>query len=151
MANGGSGGGGGTVFANIRPYDSHGYNGGSASQPSQTVPSGYTSAGGAGSKGNRGSGFSDGNPPPGGGGGSGSGTINALGYHVGYGSAGSAANRGHGASEGHNNSGGSGFVYILFPTIYTCTATNLTVTQGTYSGQNYIHIKGGTAGTILFS
>ena len=148
---GGSGGGGGTVFANIRPYDSNGYNGGSATQPSQTVPSGWTSAGSAGSKGNRGSGFSDGNPPPGGGGGSGSGTINALGYHVAYGTAGNAANRGHGASEGHNNSGGSGFVYILFPTTYTCTATNLTVTQGTYSGQNYIHIKGGTAGTILFS
>jgi hypothetical protein len=163
--NGGSGGGGGTSFANVRPYDSHGYNGGQDTQPAQTVPSGFSSLGNDGGKGNRGSGFSDGNPPPGRSGGSASGgvynqnstgagagtSVAGLGYTVCAGGSGNAANRGHGASEGNSVSGGSGFVYILFPTTYTCTATNLGNTQGTYSGQKYIHITSGTNGTIVFS
>jgi hypothetical protein len=163
--NGGSGGGGGTVFANVRPYDSNGYNGGQDTQPAQTVPSGFSSLGNDGGKGNRGSGFSEGNPPPGRSGGSGSGgvynqnstgngagtSVTPLGYTVCAGGSGNAANRGHGASEGNSNSGGSGFVYILFPSTYTCTATSLSNTTGTYNGQNYIHITGGTNGTIVFS
>tara|TARA_B100000212_G_scaffold125188_1_gene93932 strand:- start:1790 stop:2728 length:939 start_codon:yes stop_codon:yes gene_type:complete len=169
-SSGGSGGGGGTVFANVRPYDSHGYNAGQGTQDNQTVPSGFSTLGNDGGKGNRGSGFSDGNPPPGRSGGSASGgtynqnstgkgagtTVTPLGYEVCKGGEGNTANRGHGGTEGHSQSGGSGFVYILFPSTYTCTATNLGNTQGTYAEPGgdtykYIHITSGTGGTIVFS
>ena len=151
-SNGGSGGGGGTVFANIRPADSHGYNGGSQTQDDNTVPAGWTTNGSDGSKGQRGSGFSDGNPNPGSGGSAGSGTIAALGYDLGQGQAGNTANRGHGASQGSNNSGGSGQIYILHDSAltYSNPGGGVTSNTGTYSGSSFVQITGGS-GNISFS
>lgn len=147
---GGSGGGGGTVFQNVRPYDSNGYNGGAATQPSQTVPAGFSSLGNPGTKGNRGSGFSDGNPPPGAGGSASSGTLAPLGFSVGNGGAGNTVNRGNGGTEGSNTSGGSGMIYILFNELLSVNiGTGVVASTGTYSGQNYVHITGG-AGDISF-
>ena len=104
-----------------------------------------------GGKGQRGSGFSDGNPNPGAGGSAGSGTIAPLGYSVGNGSNNNTANRAGGAAEGSNNSGGSGFVYILYSTDLTLTVgAGLTTSTGTYSGDNYVHITAGS-GNISFS
>ena len=161
---GGSGGGGGTVFQNVRPYDSHGYNGGQDNQDSQTVPSGLTNYSSDGGKGNRGSGFSDGNPPPGQSGGAngnatydvnstGNGparTVTPLGYSVGGGGQGNAANKGHGGQEGNHQSGGSGFIYILYDSSLSISTSGLTTSTGTYSGQNYVHITSGS-GSITFS
>lgn len=150
--NGGSGGGGGTVFANIRPADSHGYNGGSQTQDDNTVPSGWTTNGSDGGKGQRGSGFSDGNPNPGTAGGAGTGTIAPLGYSIGNGQAGNTANRGNGASQGSNNSGGSGQIYILHDSAltYSNPGGGVTSNTGTYSGSSFVQITGGS-GNISFS
>lgn len=160
-ANGGSGGGGGTVFANVVPQDGGGYNGGQDTQPGLSVPTGLTGFGNDGGKGYRGAqGASTGRTGGAGSGGvynqnstgNGAGkTVTPLSLTVAKGGGGSAANRGHGGSAGNSNAGGSGFIYILHDPGLTVVTSGLTKTTGTYNDNAYVHITGGTGGTITFS